>query len=69
MTTLSDYIPLPNIPSDIVTATLNICEYFNKEGLQYWQFMGLADRRLVNQLERRIEELETGIKLILDQYL
>jgi len=50
------YIPLNGIPKHIHEAAQSLNHYFEKEGMRYWEFCSVADRRLVNKLERERDE-------------
>lgn len=52
-----DYISFLDIPPEIYQASEALFVYFEKKGMREWQFSHVADRRLVNNLERQLEEL------------
>lgn len=54
--TPSQYIPFVNIPEEVHAAALALQIYFEKQGQREWQFSAVADRRLVNKLERELIE-------------
>ena len=56
------YIPLNGIPKHIHEAAQSLNHYFEKEGMRYWEFCSVADRRLVNKLERERDEAREAFK-------
>jgi hypothetical protein len=54
---VDSYLSLSKIPEHITDAVQTVCDFFDKKGMREWAYRGLADRRLVNILERQLEEL------------
>jgi len=59
--TCSQYIPLMEIPPEVHEAAETLFVFFEKAGMREWQFSHVADRRLVVNLERQVEDLRAQI--------
>jgi hypothetical protein len=53
---LHDYIHGNDLPSEIYDAAQTLNTFFEKQGIRYWQFCDVADRRLVTKLEQERDE-------------
>ena len=51
-----NYIPLGEIPAEVHSAANVLNVFFETKGMREWQFSAIADRRLVNRLERELAE-------------
>jgi hypothetical protein len=60
-TPCSQYIPFMEIPPEVHAAAETLFIFFEKAGMRGWQFSHVADRRLVVNLERQVEDLRTQI--------
>jgi hypothetical protein len=63
------YIPFVNIPEEVHAAALALQIYFEQQGQREWQFSAVADRRLVNKLERERDALCKALELIEDRFV
>jgi hypothetical protein len=59
--TCSQYIPFMEIPPEVHAAAETLFLFFEKEGMREWQFSHVADRRLVVNLERQVEDLRAQV--------
>lgn len=66
MTTLPNYNPLSSL--DILEAAETLHVFFEKQGIREWEFSHVADRRLVDKLERENHELLSALERIEDRY-
>ena len=48
------YIPFTHLPTEITEAAETLHVFFEKQGMREWQYSHVADRRLVNKLEREL---------------
>ena len=48
----ANYIPFNDIPEEVHRAAQTLNSYFERQGMREWQFAAVADRRLVNAMER-----------------
>lgn len=55
---MDNYIPLTEIPQEVLDAVEKVETFFETQGMRGWQFRGLADRRLVTELEWKIANME-----------
>jgi hypothetical protein len=53
------------IPAEIRDAAALIYNFFEKKGIRDWKLMNIADRRTVENLEAKVEELDLEIEEIL----
>ena len=53
-----DHEEIRGIPDDKITAAEKIHQYTVRSGWKDWEFMALADRRLVTRLQLEITELK-----------
>jgi hypothetical protein len=53
---MSQYIPLQDIPSEIHAAAETLHTFFEKQGMQNWEFSHVADRRLVDSLKHERDQ-------------
>jgi hypothetical protein len=60
-TPCSQYISFMEIPPEVHAAAETLFIFFEKAGMREWQFSHVADRRLVVNLERQVEDLRTQI--------
>ena len=67
--TPSQYIPFVNIPEEVHAAALALQIYFEQQGQREWQFSAVADRPLVNKLERELNAAKAQLKQAYDDLL
>ena len=54
---IANYIPLDKIPEEVLQAAETLNNFFESQGMKYWEFSYVADRRLVSKLERENKDL------------
>ena len=52
------YLPFAHVPPEINEAAEKLHVFFERQGMREWQYSHVADRRLVNKLERERNELQ-----------
>ena len=63
------YLSLGDIPPEVLQAAKTLNDFFDMKGMTHWQFSYVADRRLVNRLERENEELKSRISTLINEWL
>lgn len=63
----ANYIAFNDIPEEVHRAAETLNSYFERQGMREWQFAGVADRRLVNVLERERDRLHDAIRWALGE--
>jgi len=63
------YFTLVDIPKEVYAAAVALQYYFEQQGQREWQFSAVADRRLVDKLERELNEARAQLKQAYDDVL
>jgi hypothetical protein len=63
------YFSLVDIPKEVHAAALALQIYFEQQGQREWRFCAVADRRLVEKLERERDEMRNALENIEDRFV
>lgn len=55
------YTPFTHLPTEITDAAETLHVFFEKQGMRGWQYSHVADRRLVDELERDLNAAKAEI--------
>ena len=55
------YIPFTHLPTEVTEAAETLHVFFEKQGMREWQYSHVADRRLVNKLERELNAAKAAL--------
>jgi len=55
------YIPFTHLPTEVTEAAETLHVFFEKQGMREWQYSHVADRRLVNKLERELNAAKANL--------
>lgn len=56
------YTPFTHLPTEITDAAETLHVFFEKQGMRGWQYSHVADRRLVDELERELNAAKAEIE-------
>ena len=65
---IPNYLPLTEIPPEVYAAAELLGYFFVTKIGRDWQFHGVADRRLINKLERERDQFREALETIEGRY-